>query len=246
MRIIIPSAGRSDSIRTHYFLIDYAVCVPEIEADFYKKKIPIKNLITHPNAIKGLVKKRNWILDNCMDNEAVVMLDDDLSKVYNLSEIKTLSKEEIQDMIYKTLCTAEELGAYLFAWSNYHDTGWYNEMRPFEICCGYINGKSFGLRKGSGLRFDERFELKMDYDIALQNLHKHRICFQNNMFAFAQEKTMRQHGGLSAVRNTVKEKEMINLLKKKYGSIIQDKSLEKKSRIRQRHVQMGITIQMPF
>ena len=246
MKIIIPSSGRAQTIRTHKLLDKYLVCIPENEFKAYKKIIPQKRLIIHPDSIKGLVRKRNWILDNCMDDEAVVMIDDDITKIYNLSEIKALDKDKATELIYNTYYTAKEMGVYLFGWSNYHDTGWYNEFKPFVICCGYINGKAFGIRAGSSLRYDERFALKMDYDIALQNLFKYRMCFQNNMFGFAQEKTSRNRGGLSSIRTTIKQKEMIDLLKKKYGDIIQDKRLKATSRIRAKKIQIGVTIKMPF
>lgn len=248
MKIVIPSAGRAFIAKTPLLLKNYLICIPEGEKKLYQQNFPSDCIVAHPDSLEGLVKKRNWILDNIKDKECIWMLDDDLITFYNLSTAnRYYDPEIIQDVLYKTYLTASELGAYLFGLAAHNDTRYFSEMVPYKITTGYINGKSIGFRTGHGLKFDERFEIKHDYDISLQNAAKHRIAFVNEMYAFSQYKTSSLKGGLSGIRTLELEKEMFELLQQKYGeNIIRQKTIGKRGQARERLAAYGVIINLPF
>src|SRR5437660_11585530 len=82
MQIIIPSMSRASTMSTHRLLKHFLLCVPESQQAQYKHLGP---LLPHPNSVRGLAAKRNWILEKLADEDSVVMLDDDLTKLTRMS-----------------------------------------------------------------------------------------------------------------------------------------------------------------
>lgn len=247
MIIAIPSAGRAGRVNTHKLVDNYVIVVPANEADDYRREHGDK-VIAHPNEIYGIGAKRKWMLENLIDDECIWMLDDDLDALVWTSDGKKITdKLKIESILYGTYLTAKELGAYLFGlMNNYHPYA-FREGHPVSIKSGYVAGMSIGIRHGSELTFDERFILKEDYDIALYNAYLYKICYLNNFYGFVTNKTFKNIGGCARIRTVEREKQMTELLIKKYGSnVVQRKRLSKRLNIRERSVDFGVNICLPF
>lgn len=87
VKVLILSRGRYNSIKTVDILPSYIeVLVPESEEQEYRNRID-NPILTVPDSIKGLGYLRNWVLDN-FPERTVIMLDDDISKCYELTHEK--------------------------------------------------------------------------------------------------------------------------------------------------------------
>lgn len=76
VKIVIPSHKRWSRVLTTSAVYGAALCVEESQADLYRKCNPGIEIITHPDSVLGLTRKRDWMIRNIGD---VFMLDDDIS-----------------------------------------------------------------------------------------------------------------------------------------------------------------------
>lgn len=212
---------------THRLLENFQVCVPESQAADYEAIAPGR-VVTHPDSIIGLTPKLNWMFDHLMDGEALVFLDDDLEylcRCFGTPDEGTTRKitdaDTVEAIIRQTCDLAADVGAYYFGWESSESTiRYYSGLQPFKLT-GFINGCAMGFRAGHGLRFDERIVAKNDYDIAALNAFRHRICFRNTRYAFCQRATFTGAGGQSFHRNSATEQRDAQILREKYGEVIQ-------------------------
>jgi hypothetical protein len=209
--------NRAKTIVTQKLLNDYSVCIPESQFDEYKLAIPSKNIVVHPDSVIGLAAKRNWIVDNLMDDECVVMLDDDITVLRCLlnETFDITDPAHIEEVVYTTFVAAADLGAFLFGWAGKPFPQLFKEYHPFRVT-GYINGFAMGVRKGVDIRWDER-NIKEDFDICLMNAHRYRVIFKQEMFCFCQTDTFCGIGGLASYRTIEMEKRGILMLRERYG-----------------------------
>ena len=227
MKIVIPSLGRSETILTHRLLNDYLVCVPDSEHDLYARTIPGDHLIAHPDRVLGIAPKLNWILDNVPDDECIVILDDDIKCMYDLtvtpgqkySTSKITRPELVEAIIYNTYQMAHQAGVYYFGWAMRIALAYYSDLSPFKLT-GYINRSSCGLINGHGLRFEERLTANADYDMALQNAQKHRMVWCDTRYGFDYKDTFVGAGGGSMLRSSETHKRDLQFLKEKWGDHI--------------------------
>jgi len=229
VKICIPSHRRAATISTHRLVDNCQVCVPESQADDYLAVgISARALVTHPDAIIGLTPKLNWMLDNLMDDEALVFLDDDLeylcrcfSTPDEAATRKVAVTGDAEAIIRQTHDLAADLGVFYFGWESSESTiRYYSGLQPFKLT-GFINGCAMGFRRGHGLRFDERIVAKNDYDIAALNAFRHHRCLRNTRYAFCQRETFTGAGGQSFHRNSATEQRDVQILREKYGDAIQ-------------------------
>ena len=97
VKVLILSRGRYNTIKTVDILPSYIeVLVPESEEQEYRNRID-NPILTVPDSIKGLGYLRNWVLDN-FPERTVIMLDDDISKCYELTHEKTKSITDKEDV----------------------------------------------------------------------------------------------------------------------------------------------------
>jgi hypothetical protein len=188
-------------------------------------------IIVHPDSVKGLTPKLNWILDRF----------DALTRLWLASRRPRLRRrryrqpaallrregeqatirdpELIEAIITNTARLARDVGAYYFGWEASNGAlRYYTGLKPFMLT-GYINGCAMGFRRGHGLRFDERIVAKNDFDIAAQNAWKHRLCLKDCRYTFCQKETFTGRGGQAAYRTSATEKRDVELLRKKWGDV---------------------------
>jgi glycosyltransferase involved in cell wall biosynthesis len=209
---------------THRLIPSALVCVPASQRADYAKVAGIGPILTHPDSVKGLTPKLNWILDHFRDEDAVVFVDDDIASVQRCfvekGEPATIREpEKILAIIKATHILARDTDAYYFGWEASNGAvRYYTGLKPIMLT-GYINGCAMGFRRGHGLRFDERIVAKNDFDIAAQNAWRHRYCVKDGRFSFCQRETFTGRGGQSAYRTSGTERRDVELLRKKFGDI---------------------------
>jgi len=214
---------------THRLLPGAVVCVPASQRAEYAKVLgpgarSYARILTHPDSVKGLTPKLNWILDYFASEEAIVFVDDDIVSVQRCftepGEDATIRDPRvILDIIHSTYILARDVGAYYFGWEASNGAlRYYTGLKPIMLT-GYINGCAMGFRKGHGLRFDERIVAKNDFDIAAMNAHKHRLALKNCRYTFCQKETFTGRGGQAAYRTSGTEKRDVDLLQRKWGDV---------------------------
>ena len=209
---------------THRLLPSAVVCVPESQRAEYQCRVPRKRIVTHPDAVKGLTPKLNWIFDHVRDSEAIVFVDDDITSLQRCftdpGEDATIRDPAlIEEIIRATFILARDTGAFYFGWEASNGAlRYYTGLKPFMLT-GYINGCAMGFRTGHGLRFDERIVAKNDFDIAAANAHKHRLTFKNCRYTFCQAETFKGRGGQAAFRTSATERRDVELLQRKWGDV---------------------------
>jgi hypothetical protein len=238
MKIIIPSMSRADAIITHKLLNDYLVCVPESQLPEYEQVIGKNFLLGHPDKIKGKPAKLNWCFDHVPYDDGIVFIDDDIDSIVRTFSPRDGSPSQVREpslvhgLIENTARVAHDINAFFFGWAvSARDRQFFTGFRPFAMT-GYINGTFMGFLKGHGLRFDERFVGKADYDISCQNAMKHRYCVRDMRYSVATFTTFRQSGGSSHYRTTETEQRDIALLRRKWGKVIKivQPSINRRSR----------------
>jgi len=72
---------------------------------------------------------------------------------------------------------------------------------------------------GNDVYYDERFDLKEDYDMLIQQVNRYRKVLRVNRWYYI-KKGAEQAGGCAAYRNVDREIEQIEALQKKWGKRI--------------------------
>ena len=181
-------------------------------------------ILPHPESVKGLTPKLNWLLDKFKAEDAVVFIDDDIVSLQRCfvspGEASTIREPALIEAIIRATCIlARDVGAYYFGWEASNGAlRYYTGLKPVMLT-GYINGCAMGFRRGHGLRFDERIVAKNDFDIAAMNAWRHRICVKDCRYTFCQAETFKGRGGQAAYRTSETERRDVALLQKKWGDI---------------------------
>lgn len=208
---------------THRLVRDFEVCVPESQQAEYAAVAGAGRVIAHPDSVRGLTPKLNWIFEHVHDDEAIVFLDDDLTSVQRCftepGEPGMIRDPDlVQEIIRATFILARDVGAFYFGWEASNGAvRYYTGLKPLMLT-GYINGCAMGFRTGHGLRFDDRITAKNDFDIAAANAYRHRLCLKNNRYTFCQKETFVGLGGQAAHRNSETEARDVALLRRKWGA----------------------------
>jgi hypothetical protein len=225
------------------------LCVPKSQAADYRRSSGA-DVLAHPDSVRGLTAKLNWILDRFKTEDHLLLLDDDLTALAKCfippGEKYCHSRDpaHIAAVIRQTAQLAQELGAYLWGFEANHEAiRYYTGLKPFMLT-GYINGCATGFRRGHGLRYDERIVAKNDFDLCCLNAWRHRLVFKNCRYAWVQKNTFCGQGGQSHWRTSQTERNDVALLQRKYGDVIQVS--QPRHNKRAMAGAMKITLSLPF
>lgn len=220
--IVIPSMGRAERVLTKNCISHAKICVPESEAKLYAEFNPDLEIITHPDSLKGLTLKRQFIYEKFPN---VFMIDDDIAHISRLyiekGEEPKLDKDEAYDVIQYIGNCAKLAGCYLFGISKEVNPLTYTEMKPIELT-GILNG-DIGLLEGSKLFFHELAKVSEDYWISAYNAYVHRYCWIDKRFAAKGKDTFGNTGGCASIRTKEQEKADTLFLRKMFGEAIKIK-----------------------
>jgi hypothetical protein len=242
LEIVIPSMDRAGSVITHNYIEGCIIVVPESQEYAYRKAHPELEVVTHPDSVKGLPPKLEWIRRYFSSN--LFFVDDDCKGIYRLWDFKNtrLTPTEARDLIIATAHTARAAGCYLFGFNKNPRPETYNFFQPIQMS-GYVLGGATGLLTGSKLYWNTDMKILGDYWISLLNAYYHRKAFIDNRFCFQFKDTFTSSGGLASIRNKERIKEHVELLRKCFGDAIKEK--EKKGFHTPRH-EYEINLNLPF
>ncbi len=190
----------------------------------YEKRHPNADYWILPNGIQGNIPRvKNWILD-IYPKDAVCFLDDDLTRIGYIEQWKynyILTEDHFKVFLEKFTLMAEDLETVLWGIAPTSDMQSYREMRPFTPV-NFIGGP-FQCHVNTDIRYDERFNLKNDYDFYLQVVHKYRKVLRVEKYFYQNQQGLSgtgQPGGLASVRTIAEEEKEFALLQQKWGKDI--------------------------
>lgn len=202
--IVIVSHGRADDVLT-LKLFDpgqVKLSVAESQLAAYQGHYPDADYLVHPDSVKGLPAKRQWVFDQCGD---VFMLDDDCVRVVSNATPAgekgvSYRGDALVSIIQRTHDTAEEMGVKLYGLAPTMMPQQYNPMRPFRLT-GLVFGHCMGMVEvGSKLWYDTGVKAVDDMWVSLLNVHHHRITLVDTRYSVQNELTARKTGGNATVR----------------------------------------------
>ena len=220
MVITIPSRGRAGRVSTLKFLPNAKLYVPESEVEQYREKYPNNEIVGVPDAIKGITRTRNYILDHETD-DWIVQIDDDIKGFFYWEGGAKFKMHDIEWHLIQSFVLTQDFGFHLWGWGMKVDKIVHQPFAPISTLA-VIVGNIMGIIK-TGLRFDERLVVKEDYDFALQHLYADGGVFKNNKY-FVVPRHWTNSGGCVDYRTHKTEEEAYKILRKKWGKIVKWKS----------------------
>lgn len=218
----IPTYKRSTILDTFKLLPKANYWVHDFEVEDYKRENPGIKIKALSDDDKGnIATVRNRILLSENKHDVTVQIDDDVSHLI-FYEGRTLYKLETESdvmfFIRKGSLLAREWEVKLWGINVAPDKQNYREYTPFSLL-SYVSGSFSCFMKGNDLFYDERFSLKEDYDMTIQQINKYRRVLRFNKFSYV-KKGAEQVGGCATYRNVKKEMMQLKMLEKKWGSDI--------------------------
>ena len=223
----IPSY-RKDRVKTLRIVPWATVYVAESEADRYREGNPGADVRTVPDHVQGNVSRiRNYILDKCFSDgyDAVCIMDDDIDRFCTFENDTVLHRHgkdniPVTDFAeflehYTLLC--KEFGFKLWGVNQNKDRQSYAQYLPFSTKACVLG--PFSVHLSNPIRYDERLPLKEDYDISLQHLNRYRGVLRVNVYHYECDQA-NATGGCAAIRNREREREQMELLRRKWGGDI--------------------------
>ena len=221
LKIVIPSHKRATRVRTTSAVDGAILCVAESQRALYAKCNGDIEIVTHPDEMIGLARKRDWILRHF---GSVFMLDDDIDHLVRLytekGEDVIVPADVARELVLSTAQAAENAGAYAFGFATSPAPVTYNSLNPIQLS-GYVTGCAHGVLAGSKLWYNADIICNEDYWISLLNAYQHRLIFKDTRFYWAQKDTFVNRGGLAEFRNLAAEEQDFELLKKVFGSAVE-------------------------
>ena len=242
IEIVIPSMGRAERVLTKNAISHAKICVPESESRLYAEYNPELEIVTHPDSLKGLTLKRQFIHEKYPN---VFMIDDDIDCISRLyvekGENSKLDIDEAYDVVQYIGNCAKLAGAYLFGISKEVNPLSYNDHKPIELT-GVLNG-DIGMLEGSKLFFHELAKVSEDYWISAYNAYLYRYCWIDKRFAAKGKATFGNTGGCANIRTKEQEKEDTLFLRKMFGECI---GMKEDTKLAKRKHEFMRTLKIPF
>lgn len=192
--LVVLSRDRADTLyqRTDSFLRDYHLFYSGEGYDTYDYHAA--SMTEMPRHLEGLSLVRNHVLD-VLDNEIVIFVDDDISRIYWVHSTKSvpITPEQVKLMWIDLVVHALDQGVGAFGISEL-DLRKTSPLVPFEVRA--VFGTVFGII-GREWRFDERNVLKCDYDFCLQTIRDKRTVHKDMRYFAAAAKDAGRGGNMT-------------------------------------------------
>lgn len=221
--VICPTHGRAGKVLALDAVQPLILCVAESQRDEYMAAYPDVERLVHPDSVRGISPKRQWIYEQVGD---VFMLDDDCTELRRLHDPDARSTrfeaDEAYEMIQITGDMARQVGALLWGLANNAIGRNYSAFHPFRTT-GYVNAAFMGLFKDphGKLHFpDDPHCVGEDYYISALNAFYYRFTWADDRFGFHQLNTFHNVGGLSEFRHMGHEERWMAELKRLFGDDI--------------------------
>jgi hypothetical protein len=228
MKICVPSSNRSKSCTTNKTLKNAIFFVPENQYNDYVENID-NEVVSVPSDYFGITKTRNFIL-NYYKNENIIFIDDDVRQCgyYTLGNMVSLKYncEALWLSIFeKHFELTKDLGFKIWGCESATTNFANHPLQPFSFI-GIITCNLMGIINDGEFYFDENFKVKEDYDLVLRHFRKKGGHLKTRQFYWA-NKHWTNKGGCVDYRTDELESEAIDLLKKRYGLMVQKSSRAK-------------------
>lgn len=234
--------GRADRVLTKDAIKNAILCVPESEANDYREHNPGIEILTHPDSLKGLTLKRQFIIEAFPNT---FQIDDDIKSIDRLyvesGEPTKLDPDEAYDIVQYIGNCAKLAGCFLFGINKEVNPLAYDEMHPIHLS-GILNG-DMGILEGSKLYFHEKAKVSEDYWISAYNAYLYRYCWIDKRFAARGVATFGNTGGCANIRTMEQEKEDTMFLRKMFGTAIQ---LKEDTKLAKRKTEFQRTLKIPW
>ena len=233
MLIAIPSKGRPQILNSSEIFKEIDNCimfVPENEKRDYCNYQPVK-VIGVPNKFSGITKTRNWILDYA-NGDDVVFIDDDVKFAGITLNIgyhkKTIRKNDGNFWINefnKIFSVCYGINAKIWGLKTESSSKSNYTYFPFRTA-SYITASCMGILGDTGLRFDENFPVKEDYEICLRCLKEDGLILSAQYIVWENDHWYKD-GGCKTYRTGQMELDCIKRLQEMYPGMVRVKQESK-------------------
>lgn len=163
-----------------------------------------------PEGIVGLARVRNHVLRE-MKQEWIIFLDDDYLRIRYVLGPQSIDLDPtgVQLMLLDLVVNAIDLGAYVFG------IGEVDIRKASPLITARhraVVGGLVGVR-GRGQWFDERNQLKTDYDFCLQSMRDHRLLLKDQRYFLEQDRNRLPGGNMELRTRQREEAEVANLVR---------------------------------
>jgi glycosyltransferase involved in cell wall biosynthesis len=223
LEVAIPSMGRAGKMKTSAVLCSATVYVPAREVAAYRQASPGVTIAAVPDAIRGITATRNWILNHCRARW-LVFVDDDLADQgwfhlkHRKGKRRNLTEGTWMREWTRLASMAEDLGYRIFGVGTDGALRSVYPWRPF-IFHTYVTASCMGIRVGGGLRFDEAFKVKEDYELCLRAI-KEDGGVLGARYLFWRNAHWKDKGGCNAYRTQEMEEAATMALMRLYPGMI--------------------------
>lgn len=227
MIIAIPSKGRPGKTPSLDVLKKTGLLfVPANEVESYLA-CGAKQVVGVPSNVLGITATRNWILDYAVEQKDpwVVFVDDDAKKLgwielkkYTSKHHKMLDEGEWLEAWWRLFEVTEDMGYRAWGIATDGDPKSVYTYRPF-IWHTYLTASCCGVRAETGIKFDESFRVKEDYELGLRCIKEDGGIVGARFFHWCNEHWTTQ-GGCRDYRTGMMEGEAIRKLMKLYPGLI--------------------------
>lgn len=245
LSIVIPSYKRAERVLSKKLVTNPIICVAESESAQYKEMNPECEIVSHPDSVRGLPAKRNWMVQHFGE---LFMLDDDViefqPQYYDLetSAANITNPEVVRRTIEKLYTVAKLLGVHLFGFSKNQRPLFYDPAKPY-VMNDRVTGCSYGVIKSKYTTWPKDLVLKEDFWISGYVKYWERLVLIDQRFAFKQKDTFVNPGGLAEYRNTDREREAMLYIRRSFGECV---TIKKDNGLLKNKQAVNITMKFPF
>lgn len=242
--IVIPSYKRADRVKSKRLVTNPIICVSESEREEYKLYNPEVEIVCHPDSVKGLIPKRNWMLNHFGE---LFMIDDDVVS-FNRFFVEKGETLVVKDKVYTRLKIeqlyelAKMIDAPLFGFAKQSHVVTFKENAWFSLN-KTITGCAYGAMNKENMKWNEELTLKEDFWISCMAKYHYRKVLVDNRFYFIQQDTFTNAGGLSEFRNNKTELNNILEFRKTFGECVK---LKKSAKNTNSKIKNNISIDFGF
>lgn len=242
IKIVIPSYQRPDKVYSMKAISNALICIPESEYSDYARNYDKTRIVCHPDSIKGLALKRQWIYEQFGN---VFMVDDDckaFTRLYvSAGELADMNADEAYEIIQYIGNCAKLAGCYLFGINTNVNPIAYSGLKPIRLT-GFLNG-TIGLLEGSELYFPQSAGLVDDYFVSGLNAYIYRKCWIDDRFSVKCADTFVAQGGSAMTRTLDQEERDTLFLRKVFGEAV---LMKQDTQIAKRKHEFQRTMKIPY
>lgn len=220
MKIAIPSKSRHETQTTGNIFKTGILYVPESQVKKYRGNCT-NEIIAVPDKIQGITATRNFII-TYNQKENIVFIDDDIREIGAFIKGERVKLDSCENLIIdefqKCFDVATGFKVKIFGIENGGSKFANHPLQPFSLK-SIINASCMGIVANAGIYFDERFQVKEDYDLMLSEYKKTGMSLKAKYF-YIRTQHWDNKGGCVDYRTSEMEENAISLLEQRYPFMV--------------------------